>query len=69
MSLSALAAAATVYDHIDDIARDTGMSAVVARCALIQYGIASVDGDGRVTMSDWQAGVAARAIANMAGVA
>lgn len=68
MSLSALAAAATVYDHIDDVARDTGMSSVVARCALVQYGIASVDADGCVTMNDWQAGVAARAIANMAGL-
>lgn len=59
MSLAALradlSAAATVYDDIEDVAADVGVrSPAVARALLMQYGIASVDDDGRVTMSDRQ---------------
>jgi hypothetical protein len=66
MSLASLAAAATVYDHIDDVVRDTRIRRPVATAAIVQYGIASVDCDGRVTMSDRQSATAARMIANMA---
>lgn len=64
MSISALAAAATVYDTIEDVAIDVRMSVPAARSAVIQYGIASVDDDGRVTMSERQSYVAARALDN-----
>lgn len=67
MSLSALAAAATVYDYIEDVASDARMSVPAARSAVIQYGIASVDDDGRVTMSERQSWVAARALDNAEG--
>lgn len=69
MSIGELAASAMVYDTIDDVARDTGIRPVVARAFLVQYGIASVDDDGRVTMSERQSAAAARAIANLSGAA
>lgn len=64
MSLAALAAAATVYDDIEDVARDAGLSVPVATAAVVQYGFASVDDAGAVTMGERQSMQAARAIAN-----
>ncbi len=54
MSLASLAAAATVFDDIEAVAGDAGLNQNVAKSALIQHGIASVDDDGRVTMSERQ---------------
>lgn len=62
MSLAALAAAATVYDTIEEVAADARMSVPEATAAIRQFGIASVDDDGRVTMSFNQSMVAADAI-------
>lgn len=67
MSLGELAASATVYDTIEDVARDSGVRVPVAAACLVQYGIASVDGDGNVTMSEQQSRVAARWVANIGG--
>lgn len=64
MSIAALAAAATVYDTIEEVARDARMSVPVAHSVVTQHGIASVDGDGRVTMSVEQLHRAADAIDN-----
>lgn len=64
MSLAALAAAATVYDDIVDVARDVKMSVPAATATVTQYGIASVDGFGRVSMSESQSLNAARALDN-----
>ena len=62
MSLASLAAAATVYDDIADVAIDTGMSVPAATATLTQHGIASVSDDGDVTMSERQSFMAARAL-------
>lgn len=59
MILAALAAAATVYDTIDEVAADAGATVAGAQATLVQRGIASVDDDGRVTMSERQSRVAA----------
>jgi hypothetical protein len=59
MSLASLAAAATVFDTIEEVAADTGIRASMARVTLVQRGIASVDDDGGVTMSERQSRVAA----------
>ncbi len=64
MSLAALAAAATVYDDIEDVARDARVTVPVATAAVVQFGIASVSADGDVTMSESQSLRAAQAIDN-----
>ena len=67
MSLAALAAAATVFDTIDEVARDARMSVPVARAALVRWDIASVSECGVVSMSENQSMAAARVIENMEG--
>lgn len=62
MSLASLAAAATVFDTIEEVAADAGHSVPHARVTLAQRGIASVDDDGRVTMSERQSRVASSAL-------
>lgn len=66
-NMAALAASATVFDTIEDVARDTGVMPHVARVYLVQFGIASVDDDGRVTMSERQSACAASVIAGIGG--
>ncbi|MBP6774420.1 MAG: hypothetical protein KA154_15590 [Gemmatimonadaceae bacterium] len=43
-----------MFDDIEAVAGDAGLNQNVAKSALIQHGIASVDDDGRVTMSERQ---------------
>ena len=62
MSLSAIAAAATVFDTIGEVAEDVGMSVAAVTAAVTHHGIASVDDDGRLTMSEAQSMRAARAL-------
>jgi len=62
MSLALLAAAATVFDDIEDVAHDARLNVGSATNALHKYGLASVSSSGRVTMSDVQSMRAARAI-------
>jgi hypothetical protein len=62
MSIAALAAAATVFDTIEEVARDARVSVPVARSVVTQYGIASVDDSGRVTMSEDQSRRAGNAL-------
>lgn len=62
MSLAALAAAATVYDDIEAVARDARVSVPMARAIVAQCGIASVSDDGVVSMSERQSQRAAAAL-------
>lgn len=62
MTLASLAAAATVYDTIDEVARDVRVTPSAARAALHVSNIASVDRRGRVSMSIEQSMRAADAL-------
>lgn len=64
MSLAALAAAATVFDTVEDVARDIKMSIGATRAHLQSSGIASVSNDGKISMSIDQSMIAADAIDN-----
>ena len=64
MSVAAMAAAATMYDTVADVAYDVGCTPNVARAALEHFGIASVAADGRIYMTREQSLVAGRALDN-----
>lgn len=67
MSLAALAAAATVYDTIDEVARDVRMSVGACTAHLRSSGIASVSDSGAVSMNTCQSMIAADFIDNASG--
>lgn len=54
MSLASLAAAATVYDTIEEVAKDSKLNTASAEASLKRYRIASVSPSGVVTMSEQQ---------------
>ena len=63
MSLAALAAAATVYDTIEEVAWDTGSGLGFTAHRIRANGIATVLHDGTVHMDEGQSLVAADIIA------
>ena len=63
MSISAIAAAATVYDTVQEVAGDAGVSVAVAESVIRREGFATVLNNGELAMTLEGSLRAARALA------